>query len=94
MKKKKKHPLYEYLNYLIKDCYKEDYDPYEFEFLHDLYHCNMTFSEWYFMYRRRWHLNPKKKGQYRDKAFTDNYKHTHDKLIVGDLIFGSGYMLY
>ena len=54
----------------------------------------MSFSEWYFTYRKRWHLNKKKEKQYRDKAFSDNYKHTPEKLIIGDQIFGSGYMLY
>ena len=89
--------MIKYLDYLIKDCYEEDHNPYdydEYSFWIDYYKYDMTFSEWYFNYRRRWHLNKKKEKQYRDKAFSDNYKHTPEILIVGDQIFTSGYMLY
>ena len=94
---KKNQYLYKYLHYLIKECYEEDYDPYDYDDEYcwiDYYKYEWSFSEWYFRYRRRWHLNKKKEKQYRDKHFSDNYKHTPEKLIIGDQIFGSGYMLY
>ena len=87
--------MIKYLNYLIKDCYEEDHNPYENEdcFWIEYYKYEMSFSEWYFKYRKRWHLNKKKEKEYRHKTFSDNYKHTPEILIVGDQIFGSGYFL-
>ena len=40
------------MKYVIEDCYKEDYDPYTEEYLHDNYCFEYSFVEWYFLYRK------------------------------------------
>lgn len=49
------------IKYLINDCYEEDYDPYFSESWYDDYQFNYTFKEWYFLYRKWWVINKKKK---------------------------------
>ena len=45
----------QYIKYLFDDCYLEDYNPFYAEGWHDNYcYCyNYTFSEWYFLYRKK-----------------------------------------
>lgn len=64
------NPIAFYMNYLIEDCYKEDYDPQYAESYYDNYFFEYTFIEWYFLYRKRFNLQIK-------------YKHTPNKLIIG-----------
>jgi hypothetical protein len=63
-----------YLNYLITDCYEEDYDPMYSEDWHDNFYFHFSFSEWYFIYRKRFQLNKTKKN---------HYLQTPAKLIIG-----------
>lgn len=80
------HPIAVYMNYLIEDCYNEDYNPYDYENIYDDYRFLYTFSEWYFFYRKLWRLKPSKFTTYK-------YKLTPNKLIIGSDILGSGFIL-
>jgi len=71
-----------YMKYLIQDCYEEDYNPYDYETIHDEYTYRYTFTEWYFHYRKLWKLNVTK---------VNKYKLTPDHLIVGIDILESGF---
>jgi hypothetical protein len=42
-----------YMNYLIHNCYEEDYDPLFAEFWYDNYGYTFSFSEWYFLFRKK-----------------------------------------
>lgn len=76
------------IKYLIHECYKEDYDPYYYEYADDMYCYSYSFQQWYFMYR----IYHKKMM---DEAFNkhmyiDKYYHTPSKLLIGhDKIFMS-----
>ena len=66
-----------YINYLFEDCYLEDYNPFYAEFWYDNYCYAYTFSEWYFLYRKRLNYHSSKIGTKINK-----YKHTPTKLII------------
>ena len=72
--------MHTYMNYLIEDCYNEDYNPYDYETIRDEYRFRYTFNEWYFYYRRLWGLKPNKNKKYRL---------TPNKLIIGTDIIKS-----
>ena len=72
--------LIDYIKYLIKECYEEDYDPYYADFWYDNYCYQYTFSEWYFLYRYRFNLK---------KYKNNHYKHTPAKLIIGSDFWNS-----
>jgi hypothetical protein len=63
------------MNYLIHDCYEEDYDPLFAEFWYDNHCFTYSFCEWYFLFR-------KKLARQKDK-----YKHTPRILFVGADIY-------
>jgi len=69
-----------YVHYLIKDCYEEDYDPMYAEDWQDNFCFQYTFSEWYFIYRKRFQLNKTKKN---------HYLQTPAKLIIGADIYNT-----
>jgi hypothetical protein len=71
-----------FIKYLFEDCYQEDYDPLYTEFWYDNYCYDYTFSEWYFLYRKRHNYNY---WTYRTKK--NNYRHTPDKIIIRDFIY-------
>ena len=66
-----------YINYLFEECYQEDYNPFYAESWHDNYCYDYTFSEWYFLYRKRLNYNSSK-----SKTKINKYKHTPDKLVI------------
>lgn len=66
-----------YINYLFEDCYLEDYNPFYAESWRDNYCYDYTFSEWYFLYRKRLNYNYSKIGTKINK-----YRHTPIKLII------------
>ena len=66
-----------FMKYLIHDCYEEDYDPLFAEFWYDNYCYDYTFSEWYFLYRKRLNYNSTK-----TKTKINKYKHTPSKLTI------------
>jgi hypothetical protein len=76
------NPITIYIKYLFEDCYKEDYNIYDYENNNDIYCNNYTFIEWYFRYRKLWCLNKNK---------VNNHKYTPDKLIIALDILDSGY---
>lgn len=82
--------LPKYMKYLIEDCYEEDHNPFTSETWRDNYCYEYTFSEWYFMYRKRWH-HPKKLNI--KKEITNKYSHTNEKLIIAVDIIGTGFTL-
>jgi hypothetical protein len=43
----------DYIKYLFEDCYQEDYNPFYAESWCDNYCYDYTFSEWYFLLRKR-----------------------------------------
>ncbi len=66
------------LNYVIHDCYEEDYCPYTAEYYSDNFCFTFTFIEWYFRYRK---ININKKNR------NAKYKHTPKIILIGhDLI--------
>jgi hypothetical protein len=67
------HPLFVYLNYLITECYEEDYNPYYAETWRDNYCFHFTFAQWYFIYRKYAFC----------KRNECKYKHTHEHLLIG-----------
>jgi hypothetical protein len=71
-----------YINYLFEDCYLEDYNPLYAEFWYDNYCYDYTFSEWYFLYRKRLNYNSSKIGTKINK-----YRHTPTKLIIRILYY-------
>ena len=73
-----RNPIASYVNYLITDCYEEDYDPMYAEYWHDNFCFQYTFSEWYFIYRKRFQLSKTKKN---------HYQQTPAKLIIGADIY-------
>ena len=66
-----------FMKYLFEDCYQEDYNPFYAEGWHDNYCYDYTFSEWYFLYRKRLNYNSSKIGTKINK-----YKHTPTKLVI------------
>ena len=72
------HPVSSYLHYLITDCYEEDYDSMYAEYWYDNFCFHFTFSEWYFLYRKRFQLHKTKKN---------HYQQTPAKLIIGADIY-------
>jgi len=78
------HPIASYLHYLITDCYEEDYEPFYAESWFDNFFFQYTFSEWYFIYRKRFELNKNNKK---------HYQQTPTKLIIGSDIFEKRYIL-
>ena len=83
------------MKYVINECYEEDHDPYYAENWYDNYCFNYSFSEWYFMYRKRW-VNVVTKNVITKNVITKNhYKHTpaiiavgFDKVCVDDRLLG------
>ena len=69
--------IHNIMKYVINDCYKEDYDRYTAEDYYDNYCFQYTFSEWYFLYRKRLNYNSSK-----SKTKINKYKHTPDKLVI------------
>ena len=65
-------PTNKLMKYIINDCYEKDHDPYYVEHWYDNYCFDYTFSQWYFMYRKRWILKKDKK-----------YKHSPTIILVG-----------
>ena len=65
-----RHKCVKIMKYVINDCYKEDYDRYTAEDYYDNYCFQYTFSEWYFLYRKKEKINSK-------------YKHTPKIILVG-----------
>ena len=65
------NPMIIYIKYLVEECYEEDYDPYFAEFWYDNYCFSYTFTEWYFLYKKK-------------MKFSKNYTHTPTKLIIGN----------
>lgn len=59
------------MNYVIEDCYKEDYCPYTAEYWYDNYCFEYSFTEWYFLYRKSYLCRIKK------------YRHTPSIILVG-----------
>lgn len=66
-----------YINYLFEDCYLEDYNPFYAEGWYDNYCYDYTFSEWYFLLRKRLNYNSSK-----NKIKINNYKHTPAEIII------------
>jgi hypothetical protein len=66
-----------YINYLFEDCYQEDYNPFYAEFWYDNYCYHYTFSEWYFLLRKRLNYNYSK-----SRAKINNYQHTPAEIII------------
>ena len=62
--------IHNIIKYVINDCSKEDYDRYTAEDYYDNYCFQYTFSEWYFLYRKKEKINSK-------------YKHTPKIILVG-----------
>ena len=62
------------MNCLIHNCYEEDYDPLFAEFWYDNYCYTFSFSEWYFLFRKK-------------LAIKNKYKLTPSKLFVGADIY-------
>ena len=66
-----------YINYLFEDCYLEDYNPFYAEFWYENYCYDYTFSEWYFLYRKRNNYNSSK-----SKTKINKYRHTPAEIII------------
>ena len=66
-----------YINYLFEECYLEDYNPFYAESWRDNYCYDYTFSEWYFLLRKRLNYNSSKIGTKKNK-----YKHTPAEIII------------
>ena len=66
-----------YIIYLFEDCYLEDYNPFYAEFWYDNYCYDYTFSEWYFLYRKRNNYNSSK-----SKTKINKYRHTPAEIII------------
>ena len=66
-----------YINYLFEYCYLEDYNPFYAEFWYDNYCYDYTFSEWYFLYRKRNNYNSSK-----SKTKINKYRHTPAEIII------------
>ena len=66
-----------YINYLFEYCYLEDYNPFYAEFWYENYCYDYTFSEWYFLYRKRNNYNSSK-----SKTKINKYRHTPTKLVI------------
>jgi hypothetical protein len=71
-----------YINYLFEDCYLEDYNPFYAEGWYDNYCYDYTFSEWYFLLRKRLNYNSSK-----NKIKINNYKHTPAEIIIRTLFY-------
>jgi hypothetical protein len=68
-----------YINYLFDECYQEDYNPFYAEFWYDNYCYHYTFSEWYFLLRKRLNYN----YNYSNIGTKiNNYQHTPAELII------------
>lgn len=67
--------------YLIYGCYKEDYDPYYYEYADDMYYYTYSFQQWYFKYRiyHQKFMN----GVFNNCSNPDKYYHTPFKLSIG-----------
>lgn len=66
-----------YINYLFEDCYQEDYNPFYAESWRDNYCYDYTFSEWYFLLRKRLNYNSSK-----IKTKINKYNHTPAEIII------------
>jgi hypothetical protein len=66
-----------FMKYLFEDCYQEDYNPFYTESWRDNYCYDYTFSEWYFLYRKRLNYNCSK-----SKTKINKYKHTPAEIII------------
>ena len=66
-----------YINYLFEDCYLEDYNPFYAEGWYDNYCYDYTFSEWYFLLRKRLNYNSSK-----IVTKINKYKHTPAEIII------------
>ena len=62
------------MNYVIEDCYKEDYCPHTAENWYDNYCYEYTFIEWYFLYRKYYIYNGNKNAK---------YKHMPSIILIG-----------
>lgn len=74
--------MLKYLQYLIKDCYEKDFNPFIDRKYTENYFIRLSFKEWYFIYRdkRLYHfyvLNKKR------------YYHTPSKLLIGDDVYNA-----
>lgn len=76
------NPITKYFNYLINDCYEEDYDVLNAVYWNQNYKYEYTFAEWYFFYRKRFKLT-----QFDNIKKVIIYKHTPNKLIIGSDIY-------
>ena len=75
-------PFTLYINYLINDCYEEDYDSFVAEYWFQDYKYKYSFAEWYFLYRKRFKLT---QFDLINKKII--YRHTPNKLIIGSEIY-------
>lgn len=64
------------MNYVIEDCYKEDYCPHTAEDWYDNFCFQYSFKEWYFLYRKYCVYNNNKNTK---------YKHTPQIILVGSM---------
>lgn len=64
-----------YMKYLVEECYEEDYNPFFAEDYYDNYCFEYSFSEWYFLHRKRFRYH---------KTKTNRYKWTPDRLLIGE----------
>jgi len=62
------------MNYVIEDCYKEDYCPHTAEYWYDNFCFQYSFKEWYFLYRKYCVYNNNKNAK---------YKYTPPIILVG-----------
>jgi hypothetical protein len=67
----------DYIKYLFEECYQEDYNPFYAEGWYDNYCYDYTFSEWYFLLRKRLNYSPSK-----TRTKINNYKHTPTEIII------------
>ena len=66
-----------YINYLFEDCYLEDHNPFYAEGWYDNYCYDYTFTEWYFLLRKRLNYNSSK-----IVTKINKYKHTPAEIII------------
>jgi hypothetical protein len=64
------------MNYVIEDCYKEDYCPHTAEYWYDNFCFHYSFKEWYFLYRKCCVYNKNKNAK---------YKHMPQIIFVGNM---------
>lgn len=69
-----------FIKYVIKDCYEEDYCPYTAEHWYDNYCFEYSFKEWYFLYIKNYIYKRKNDAKY--KHMPSMIPVGNDKLFV------------